>query len=226
MPDPLSQNYPAPFYTDESPVSLAFLRRRLPRWLQRFLPSGGGLQEDHEGQGLFGFAIFLGSETMIFATFIITYVLLRLTNDQWVPDGVTGPELSAAVMVNSVVLVSSSLVIYAAERALKHRKLVRFRWLWLATSVMGAYFLIGEAREWAGLDFTLQTGLIGATFFLITGTHGLHVIVGMILQMTMLWRSFRPHNYDGGHFGVTSVSLFWHFVDGIWVILFTLFYIW
>lgn len=226
MADPLSRNYPKQFYTDESPVRLDLLRRRLPQWLQRYLPTGGGLQEDPKGQGLFGFAIFLGSETMIFATFILTYVLLRIANDQWVPPGVTGPERSTAVIINSVVLVSSSLVIYGAERSLKRDNLRWFRWLWIATSAMGAYFLIGEAREWAGLDFTLQTGLMGATFYLITGTHGLHVITGITLQLIMLWRSFQPGNYDNGHFGVTAVSLFWHFVDGIWVILFTLFYIW
>lgn len=226
MVDPLSHNYPEQFYTDESPVRLDFLRRRLPQWLQRYLPAGGGLQADHEGQGLFGFAIFLGSETMIFATFILTYVLLRIANVQWVPPGVMGPEPSTAVIINSVVLVSSSLVIYGAERSLKRDNLLGFRWLWIATSAMGAYFLIGEAREWAGLDFTLQTGLMGATFYLITGTHGLHVIAGITLQLIMLWRSFQPGNYDSGHFGVTAVSLFWHFVDGIWVILFTLFYIW
>jgi cytochrome c oxidase subunit III len=81
-------------------------------------------------------------------------------------------------------------------------------------------------REWMGLDFGLTTGLLGGTYYLLTGFHGLHVLTGILLQLLMLGRSFRPHNYDKGHFGITAVSLFWHFVDVIWLVLLTLVYLW
>jgi cytochrome c oxidase subunit 3 len=128
--------------------------------------------------------------------------------------------------INTAVLVSSSFVIYFAERALKRHKLKQFRWLWLLTSAMGTYFLIGQAIEWSHLSFGLTTGLFGATFYLLTGFHGLHVLTGILLQLLMLARSFIRDNYNSGHWGVSATALFWHFVDVIWIILFSLLYLW
>jgi cytochrome c oxidase subunit 3 len=91
---------------------------------------------------------------------------------------------------------------------------------------MGAYFLSGEVQEWLGLNFGLSTGTVGGTFLILTGFHGVHVTVGILLQTIMLIRSFIPGNYNKGHYGVTVVSLFWHLVDAIWVVLFSLFYLW
>jgi cytochrome c oxidase subunit 3 len=186
----------------------------------------GSKKEEEKTTLLFGFTVFLLSESMVFVSFFIAYTIMRLTTTQWLPSGVLGPELSTAVIVNTIVLLASSLVIYLAERALKKRNLWLFRLLWLITSIMGAYFLAGTLKEWQGLDFGLSTGLVGATFFLFTGFHALHITVGIFLQMLMLVRSFVPGNYSRGHHGVTVVSLFWHFVDGIWVVLFSLLYLW
>jgi cytochrome c oxidase subunit 3 len=216
----------SPIHLDESPIRFERLRERLPQWLQRFLPSGGGQAHDHRGKGMFGFTVFLLSESIIFVSFFVSYIALRLTTPRWLPPGVKGPELSGSVMIHSVVLLSSSLVIQFAERALKHRQLNKFRLLWLLTSVMGAYFLIGEVQEWLSLDFGVSTGLVGGTFYLLTGFHGLHVLAGILLQLLMLVRSFIRGNYNKSHFGVSATTLFWHFVDGIWVILFSLLYLW
>ncbi len=213
-------------HPDENPIPLEELRRFMPNWLKRFLPSGGGSADDHHGKSMFGFTVFLLSESIIFLSFFITYIALRLTSPHWLPPGVKGPDLSTAVTINSVVLISSSFVIQAAEGAIKHRNLNRFRLLWLFTSAMGIYFLIGEVKEWLGLDFSLSTGQVGGTFYLLTGFHGLHVFTGIILQIIMLVRSFIPGNYNKGDFGVSATTLFWHFVDAIWVILFSLVYLW
>jgi cytochrome c oxidase subunit 3 len=91
---------------------------------------------------------------------------------------------------------------------------------------MGAYFLVGEVQEWLHLDIGLTTGLVGGTFYLLTGFHGLHVLTGILLQLLMLVRSFIRGNYDKGYLGVSMTTLFWHFVDGVWVILFSLLYLW
>jgi cytochrome c oxidase subunit 3 len=68
--------------------------------------------------------------------------------------------------------------------------------------------------------------LFGGLFYLLTGFHGLHVFSGIVLQAVMLGRSIFPGNYDNGYFGVEATSLFWHFVDVIWIILFGLIYLW
>lgn len=216
----------SPIHLDESPIRLERLRESLPQWLKRFLPSGGGQAHDHHGKGMFGFTAFLLSESIIFISFFVSYIALRLTTEHWLPPGIKGPELSGSVILHSIVLLSSSLVIQWAERALKRRKLNQFRLLLLLTSAMGAYFLVGEVQEWLSLDFGVSTGLVGGTFYLLTGFHGLHVLTGIILQLIMLARSFIRGNYNKSHFGVSATTLFWHFVDGIWVILFSLLYLW
>jgi len=213
-------------HQDESPIDLERFRQKIPHWAKRFLPSGGGSHEDHHGKGMFGFTVFLLSESIIFLSFFFTYVVLRLTNPDWLPPGVSGPELSSFVVINTVILLSSSGVIQLAERALGRHYLSKFRLLWLMTSLMGAYFLVGQGIEWSHLNFGLTTGLVGATFYILTGFHGLHVLSGVILQIVMLVRSFIPNAYNHGHFGVSAATLFWHFVDVIWVILFSLLYIW
>lgn len=214
-------------YIDESPIRFERWKRYLPNWLQRFLPVGGGSSKDHHGKGMFGFSAFLVSESLVFLSFIFTYVALRLTHSQnWLPPGVAGPELSNFVIINTVVLLSSSFVIQPAENALKLGRLNKFRWLWLMAIAMGTYFLIGQIIEWKQLDFGLGTGLVGSTFYLLTGFHGLHVLTGVILQIIMLVRSFLRGNYDKGHFGASATTLFWHFVDVVWIFIFSLLYLW
>ncbi len=187
---------------------------------------GGFFSDDERGKVLFGVTSFLISESLIFLAFIVAYTALRLSSANWLPPGVSPPKLESSTIIDSVVLLSSSLVIYLAERALARRQLNRFRLLWLTTSAMGAYFLVGEVQDWLKQELKLSTGEIGGGFYIITGFHALHVTAGILLQTIMLVRSFIPHNYDRDHYGVTAVSLFWHFVDGIWVVVFSLFYLW
>jgi cytochrome c oxidase subunit 3 len=192
-------------------------------WWERLLPSGQG--DRAQERGIFGFTTFLLSETMVFASFFVAYLYLRHQTTNWLPPGVPRMELTRPA-INTAVLLGSSFVIYFAEHALKHHQIQKFRWLWLTTSVMGTFFLVGQMQEWKGLSFGLNTGLFGATFYLLTGFHGLHVFTGICLQFIMFIRSFIPGNYRIGHFGVTVTALFWHFVDIIWIILFSLLYLW
>ncbi len=173
----------------------------------------------------FGFPVFLLSESVIFVSFFVTYVLLRWKNPNWFPAGVSGLDIPRAA-INTVILVSSSVVIFFAERALDRHKLITFRRLWLLTVALGVIFLIGQVIEWRNMPFGLDAGLAGATFYLITGFHGMHVFTGIVLLLYMYFRSLVPGNYNAGHQGVSAVSLFWHFVDVIWIILFVLLYIW
>jgi cytochrome c oxidase subunit III len=180
---------------------------------------------DEEGNKMFGFIVFLLSESVIFLSFFAGYAIYKTTTPNWLPAGVSGLEVKEPT-INTIILVASSFVIYLAERALQRHDLFKFRLFLLTTMAMGTYFLVGQAIEWNGLDFGFTTGVFGGTFYLLTGFHGLHVFTGILLQSIILVRSFIPGNYDTGHFGVNATSLFWHFVDVIWIILFILIYVW
>jgi cytochrome c oxidase subunit 3 len=180
---------------------------------------------DEAGNSMFGFIVFLLSESVIFLSFFTGYIVYKTNALDWLPPGVTGLEIREPA-INTVVLVSSSFVIYVAERFLHVKNLWGFRLFWLLTMAMGSYFLYGQAVEWSGLPFGLADGVFGGTFYLLTGFHGLHVLTGILLQAIMLVRSLIPGNYDRGEFGVAATSLFWHFVDVIWIILFVLIYVW
>ena len=179
-------------------------------------------EEDHR---MFGFVVFLLSESVIFFSFFVGYIFFKTRTSGWLPTGFEGLELREP-LINTIVLVSSSFVIYIAERFLHKENLWGFRLFWLLTMLMGSYFLYGQAIEWSALPFGFTSGIYGGLFYLLTGFHGLHVLTGVLLQGIMLGRSFIPNNYANGEFGVASTSIFWHFVDVIWILLFILIYLW
>ncbi|MEA5577172.1 heme-copper oxidase subunit III [Anabaena sp. UHCC 0451] len=182
-------------------------------------------EHDEEGNKMFGFIVFLLSESVIFLSFFAGYIIYKTTTVNWLPAGVSGLEVTTPT-INTIILVSSSFVIYFAERCLQRDNLPGFRLFLLATIAMGSYFLYGQYVEWSELEFGFTSGTFGGMFYLLTGFHGLHVFTGILLQLMILIRSFIPGNYDTGHFGVNSTSLFWHFVDVIWIVLFILIYVW
>jgi cytochrome c oxidase subunit III len=178
--------------------------------------------EDHR---LFGFIVFLLSESVIFFSFFVGYIVYKTNATDWLPEGFEGLEIHDP-LINTIVLVSSSFVLYFGERFLHRKNLWGFRVLWLLTMAMGSFFLYGQAVEWRSLPFGFTSGVFGGTFYLLTGFHGLHVLTGILLQGVMLGRSLIPNNYAGGEYGVEATSLFWHFVDVIWILLFLLIYVW
>lgn len=188
-------------------------------------PAQGAEHHEEENHTLFGFIVFLLSESVIFLSFFVGYTVYKTTTLDWLPAGVEGLEVREP-LINTIVLVSSSFVIYVAERFLHKDNLWGFRIFWLLTMAMGSFFLYGQAVEWMGLPFGFTDGLFGGTFYLLTGFHGLHVMTGVLLQGIMLGKSFIPGNYEGGEEGVVATSLFWHFVDVIWIVLFILLYVW
>jgi cytochrome c oxidase subunit 3 len=188
-------------------------------------PGAPSEHEEHPKHNLTGFIIFLCSESVIFLAFFSGYALLKTSALNWLPQGVDGLEWKTP-LVNTIVLVSSSGTIALAEHFKNRENMLLFRGFWLMSMAMGAYFLYGQAVEWSGLQFGFTSGTFGGTFYLLTGFHGLHVATGILLMGLMLIKSFIPGNYAGGEQGVQATSLFWHFVDVIWIILFLLIYVW
>jgi cytochrome c oxidase subunit 3 len=99
--------------------------------------------------------------------------------------------------------------------------------MWFAiTAVMGIIFLAGQLYEYYHLEFGLTTNLFASAFFVLTGFHGLHVTIGVLAILAVLWRSLKPGHYSKEkHFGIEAAEIYWHFVDVIWIILFGLLYI-
>ena len=158
-------------------------------------------------------------------SFFTAYIVYKTTALNWLPVGVTGLEIREPA-INTVILVSSSFTIYIAEKFLHKKQLWGFRAFWLLTIAMGSYFLYGQAVEWSGLAFGFGDGVFGGSFYLLTGFHGLHVIIGLSLIATVLVRSLKTGHYSNtSHFGIEAASVYWHFVDIVWIVLFLLLYI-
>ncbi len=188
----------------------------------------GTAHADHHGHPdyrMFGVLVFLCAESMIFLGLFIAYITFKLVNPEWPPEGT--PELELALpSINTIILISSSFVIHRADTDIKQNN-VKGMQLWFAiTAAMGAVFLVGQIYEYSHLEFGLTTNLFASTFYVLTGFHGLHVFVGLLLMLAVLWRSRQQAHYSkANHFGIEATELYWHFVDVIWIILFVLLYL-
>lgn len=183
----------------------------------------------------FGMIIFLASEAMLFSGLIAAYCVLRGSANgfpwqpghAWPPDPAMPPLPLFLTSVNTVFLVTSSLTFHFGEAAVRKGK-SGLGFLFL-TILLGASFVGIQGFEWSrlfreGLWFD-KGGPYGSTFFVVTGFHGMHVAIGVLL---IIWcflrqtftRCFTPRH----HAALSNVALYWHFVDAVWLVLFTLLY--
>lgn len=176
---------------------------------------------------LLGMLLFISSELMFFGSLFGSYFTLRAQSSTWPPPD--SPELAVArSALFSILLIASSgtmqLGVNAARRD-DHRGLVR--WL-VVTIALGAAFLAGQAWEYADLSsegFTISTSIHGTTFFTMTGFHALHVIGGLC-AIALIAAAARREGYGSRRIGpVEAVSYYWHFVDVIWILLFSTIYL-
>ena len=175
-----------------------------------------------------GMLLFLGGETIFFGLLIIAHIYFR---GQW---GRTGGPTDAVLDVPLAgaftgLLLASSLTVALAERSLRRgARRGMERWL-AATIALGAAFLAGQGFEWAqliGEGITIGNGLFGTTFFTLTGFHGLHVLLGLI-ALAILSGLARAGGLRGPHSSaLEAVSLYWHFVDIVWIAVFSVVYAW
>jgi cytochrome c oxidase subunit 3 len=132
-------------------------------------------------------------------------------------------------LINTILLVTSSFTVTFAHHALRHGERTKIT-IWLAiTLILGLTFLAFQAEEYIEayqhLDLTLNSGIYGATFFLLTGFHGFHVTVGSIILFILLIRVMKGHFTPDNHFGFEAGSWYWHFVDVVWLLLFLVVYV-
>ena len=170
--------------------------------------------------------VYLGSDCLLFGSLISTYLLLRHRS-------VTGPTPSEVfdipfTSVSSFVLLTSSLTMALAVAAINRGDIHRSR-VWLATTAMlGAVFIGGQVYEFTtfyreGLGYT--TNIFGSAFYTLTGFHGLHVSVGIVMLLSLLVVSLRGNLPHEKAEAVEVVGLYWHFVDVVWIVIFTVVYL-
>jgi cytochrome c oxidase subunit 3 len=165
------------------------------------------------------------AETAIFAIFVIAYVY-------YIGKSLTGPyprQVLELPIFNTVCLLSSSFTIWIAERALKRGARGAFSLWWAVTVLLGAIFLVGTGLEWKKLIYhdglTISTNLFGTTFYSLVGLHASHVIIGLTMLSIVLIFSLMGKLKPEHSKQLEVLSLYWHFVDGVWVVVFTVVYI-
>jgi heme/copper-type cytochrome/quinol oxidase subunit 3 len=181
---------------------------------------------------LMGFVLFLFSDVILFSSYIFAYIYLRNSIPAWPPnDPVTGHQLprldTAFAAFNSVVLFGSGVTMHYALEHWKHGNRGRYNVFMLFTIILGLGFLGGQAYEYAHAQIGGWSGnTFGASFFTLTGMHGIHVFLGVCFLLALWLQSSRGVYTQSRFFGLTAGTLYWHFVDVIWVVLFFLFYLW
>jgi cytochrome c oxidase subunit 3/cytochrome o ubiquinol oxidase subunit 3 len=183
-----------------------------PEWK---LPSRGRV-------GMFSLIV---AESAIFVIFVVAYVY-NIGRSTYGPQPRQVLELP---ILNTIFLLSSSFTIVIAERALVKRAMAAFKAWWGLTIVLGAIFLLGTAQEWNKLinvdHLTISTNLFGTTFYSLVGLHASHVIVGLIMLTTVLifalTGALKPEHTEK----VEVLAIYWHFVDWVWVVVFTVVYV-
>ena len=187
--------------------------------------SGYDVQPTRFNSGMWAIILFVGSELMFFAALFTTYFFLRGKIPAWEPVFGEKPSWQGLPLVNTIELVTSSVTMQLAVIAIRkgdRRKLI----LWLVpTVVLGVLFLSGQAYEYTRLGFLPKDGVFAGAFFTLTGFHGAHVTGGVIFISICLYRALRGQFTPNRHLAVEAASIYWHFVDVVWIGLFTTIYI-
>jgi cytochrome c oxidase subunit 3 len=174
-----------------------------------------------------GILLFIVSEVMLFGAFFAAYFFVRVVANSgpWPPDGLTLPKAVAGV--NTAILISSSFTVHWALESIR-RENRRGMILGLAcTFLLGATFLFIQINEYVHLGFSAREDAFASVFYCLTGLHGAHVTVGLMLLAFANIRAWRGHfgPQAKDHLGVEVPGIYWHFVDVMWIIVYTTVYI-
>jgi cytochrome c oxidase subunit 3/cytochrome o ubiquinol oxidase subunit 3 len=176
-------------------------------------------------RGCVGMFCLISAESAIFTIFVVAYLF-------YLGKSLTGPmpkEVLHPPIFFTVCLLSSSLTIHFAVKSLKNAKVGAFALWWFLTLTLGAIFLAGTATEWRHLIYdeglTVQTNLFGTTYYSLVGLHAFHVTVGLLGITTVLLFALLGHVRQEHAERIDVLALYWHFVDAVWVVVFTVVYV-
>jgi cytochrome c oxidase subunit III len=173
---------------------------------------------------LLGMLLFIISEVMVFGAFFTAYFFIRIAQgDPWPAPGTTLPVEVAGV--NTAILISSSFTMHWAQSAVKSGNRFGLKAGILTTFLLGCTFLFIQINEYANIGFAPQDHAQQTIFFSLTGLHGAHVFIGLCLLLFVTIRSFRGHYSPQEHRGVEVPGIYWHFVDIMWIVVYSTVYL-
>ncbi len=187
----------------------------------------------------YGMVLFIASEVMFFLAWFWAFFdasiyageaiqesRVAFTGGHWPPDGVEVFNPWHLPLLNTIILLTSGTTVTWAHHALKENKRNGLIWGLVLTVILGVLFTCIQAYEYAHAGFGFTDGIYSSSFFMATGFHGAHVIIGSIFLMVCLARSIAGHFKPDHHFGFEAAAWYWHFVDVVWLFLFFAIYWW
>src|SRR5713101_8938968 len=183
------------------------------------------MQWEYSARGRVAMFGLIAAEAAIFTIFVVAYLF-------YIGKSLTGPvpkDVLSVPIFYTICLLSSSLTIHLAAKALRLGSLRSFATLWIATIALGAAFVYGTATEWHRLIYhdglTISTNLFGTTYYSLVGLHGFHVVAGLVALSIVMALTLRGNVRSEHAERVDVLSLYWHFVDVVWIIVFTVVYV-
>jgi cytochrome c oxidase subunit 3 len=172
-----------------------------------------------------GIFLFIGSEIMLFGSFFTIYFFVRVVNNapEWPPPPYERPVFVA--LVNTCILVTSSFTMHWATQSIKRGNRAGLCAGMVLTLLLGSTFLLTQVIEYHRLHFNTGDTAFASTFFGLTGLHGCHVLIGLMILLAMTIRSFRGHFSPEHHHGIEIGGIYWHFVDVMWIVVYVTVYI-
>jgi cytochrome c oxidase subunit III len=188
-------------------------------------------QSSRVNASVLGMFLFIASEVMLFGSFFTAYFFVRVVNGTgWSGDFILANgkvfELPVYVaFINTAILVTSSFTMHWALKSIKAGNRAGLQAGLVLTFLMGLVFLLTQVREYSRLGFKPSDGAPATVFYSLTGLHGAHVFVGLTILLFMTIRAFRGHFSAEHHHGVEIGGIYWHFVDVMWIVVYTTVYI-
>jgi heme/copper-type cytochrome/quinol oxidase subunit 3 len=202
----------------------------LARWAWRTEPMSAPALADSSAEAgtqttaSWGIVLVIVTEAMIFAALLSAYFFVRSASPDWPQGGIAPPDL-ARISVFTVLLLGSSVPLFFGEAAIRRGHVGRLRIALLVSFAMGLAFLLNQAFEFASLDFGATDNAYASLFIVITGLHGLHLLVGLAISAVVQVKA-RLGAFDADRHRTVSVfSMYWHFVDVVWIFVFTSLYL-
>jgi cytochrome c oxidase subunit 3 len=187
----------------------------------------------------YGMILFIASEVMFFVAWFWAYfstalfpadaihvARTELLGGVWPPKGIETFNPWHLPLLNTLILLTSGTTVTWAHHALLHNDRKGLKWGLICTIVLGALFTCVQAYEYGHAAFNYKGHIYGATFFMATGFHGAHVLIGTIFLIVCLLRAYKGHFTPTHHLGFEFAAWYWHFVDVVWLFLFACIYVW